>query len=688
MALSLEKWEEDGMRRRERSMQRSRPAKTNTTVRPQPRRSVRSAWIFLAILMLMLLGGLGGRPVMAWYSRLLAERQLQAGALSTAQHWLAWAAWFDPDDGRTDLLLASCFRRWQQVESFMAALESAAKKGVPESRIEHHRQLGLVQAGRLERHPDQQMHRLLEAGLAPHDVAPAFAFGFLICDQPEEASILLDAWAADGRPNAEIAYLRGTVWQWLEESLHAQQQWEEAIAIQPRHEQARLALAELHEQQHRIQEAWDQYAELIRRVPSSQRARLGMARLLRRKGHLAAAREVLESAPAQPRPSERWAAEMGQILFESGRVQSAIESFLDAGLDTTNESDLLRAAAVAFALKDDNLRAQQLLAKADAAADKPRRINELRTRLAVVPEDQRAVGELEALLGKLFSTTADRPATTAEASANVLPRRSDKDASPLYVQHCAACHGEQGHGDGHAAQHLFPRPLPLRGERFRLASTVNGVASLDDLIAVIERGVPGTSMPPFDNLSSDEQRQLALEVQQMYRQGVRERLIAEMQQAYGDEEIDEDEIDDLVLLHTEPGQVVRIPPLDTPTADSLARGRDVYLKLGCDKCHGDDGRGAADNPLFDHLGLPTLPRNLVHEPLKGGESPESIFLRLSVGMPGTEHPNSSAVPEDQLIDLVHYCRQLFQRPYRSSTNHERFQRAAGRQVLASNGAER
>ncbi|TVS15282.1 MAG: hypothetical protein EA424_16510, partial [Planctomycetaceae bacterium] len=117
------------MRRRERSKQRSRSSKTNTPVRPRPRRSVRTAGMLLLTLILILLGGVYGRPVMAWYSRLLAERQLHAGAISTAQQWLAWAAWFDPDDGRTDLLLASCFRRWQQVESFMDALESAAQKG-------------------------------------------------------------------------------------------------------------------------------------------------------------------------------------------------------------------------------------------------------------------------------------------------------------------------------------------------------------------------------------------------------------------------------------------------------------------------------------------------------------------------------------------------------------------------------
>jgi mono/diheme cytochrome c family protein len=294
---------------------------------------------------------------------------------------------------------------------------------------------------------------------------------------------------------------------------------------------------------------------------------------------------------------------------------------------------------------------------------------------------------LDELLATLF-TPAARPESLASGDLDgVVERSRAAGVSELYFRHCAACHGDRGYGDGRAAQHLFPRPPSLRGERFRLVSTVNGVATIDDLVAVIGRGVPGTSMAPIDGLTQAEQRQLAEEVWQMHRDGVRQRLIAAMQDAYEDEEVDEDEIDQLVQLHTQPAEAVRVPQIPTADVASIARGKEAYFQLGCEKCHGDDGTGAPDNPLFDDRGLPALPRDLVHDPFKGGDEPQAIYLRLYVGMPGTHHPNSSAVPEDQLIDLVQYCRQLASQPRRVSTNHERFHRAAGRDGSGS-GATR
>jgi mono/diheme cytochrome c family protein len=388
---------------------------------------------------------------------------------------------------------------------------------------------------------------------------------------------------------------------------------------------------------------------------------------------------------------------MGQIEFESDRFEQALDRFKEAGLEDSEDGPLLRASAMTLALLQQPLDAERLLARADAAASRPRRINELRTRLAFTLDDQQAEKELDSLLASLF-TPAARPQSLASGGLDgVIERSRAAGVSELYLRHCAACHGDRGHEDGRAAQHLFPRPPSLRDERFRLVSTVNGVATIDDLVAVIGRGVPGTSMPPYDGptqaegavgadvdirptvqLTAAEQRQLAEEVWQMHRDGVRQRLISAMQDAYEDEGVDEDEIDQLVRLHTRPAEAVRVPQIGAADVASIARGKEAYFQLGCEKCHGDNGTGAPDNPLFDHRGLPALPRDLVHDPFKGGHEPQAVYLRLYVGMPGTHHPNSSAVPENQLVDLVQYCRQLASQPGRSSTNYERFHRAARR----------
>ena len=61
-----------------------------------------------------------------------------------------------------------------------------------------------------------------------------------------------------------------------------------------------------------------------------------------------------------------------------------------------------------------------------------------------------------------------------------------------------------------------------------------------------------------------------------------------------------------------------VPGIGEATADSLARGQSLFQRSGCQQCHGTDGTGAQAPTMFDDAGRPTVPRDLVHEPLKGG----------------------------------------------------------------------
>jgi hypothetical protein len=195
--------------------------------------------------------------------------------------------------------------------------------------------------------------------------------------------------------------------------------------------------------------------------------------------------------------------------------------------------------------------------------------------------------------------------------------------------------------------------------------------------------MPGTSMRRFDNLTDNERKMLAEEVLRMRREGVREQFISAMTSE--GEEIDEDEVREVVDLCTTPGEPVDVPRIGQADSEAVARGRDAYFKLGCDKCHGQDGTGAWDISLFDEKGLPSAPRDLVHDPLKGGREAESIYLRIFVGMPGTPHPGCWSVPEDELVDLVDYCRSLSREPESVLTNRERANQAVRRKYLATFG---
>jgi mono/diheme cytochrome c family protein len=216
---------------------------------------------------------------------------------------------------------------------------------------------------------------------------------------------------------------------------------------------------------------------------------------------------------------------------------------------------------------------------------------------------------------------------------------------------------------------LFPKPRDLRTGRFRLVSTVNAIPSLENLEASIHRGMRGTSMRSFDNLNEDQRMLLAQETRRLNRVGRGEQFIDTLLQE--GEDVDENEVREVVRLATTPADPAQVPRIGLGDSQAIARGAEAYLQLGCKNCHGEDGTGASDVPLFDDKDRPTPARNLVHDAFKGGHEPESVYLRILLGMPGTPHPACPSVSDDQRIDVVHYCRSLSREPKRIESNHQR-----------------
>jgi mono/diheme cytochrome c family protein len=92
------------------------------------------------------------------------------------------------------------------------------------------------------------------------------------------------------------------------------------------------------------------------------------------------------------------------------------------------------------------------------------------------------------------------------ATVSMSPQDSDA-ASKLFAANCVSCHGTHGGGDGPAAGALKPSPV-----NFHLRQPTADRAS-----SVIERGIPGSSMPAWKGrLSDDERRLLARYVQSLY----------------------------------------------------------------------------------------------------------------------------------------------------------------------------
>ena len=75
-----------------------------------------------------------------------------------------------------------------------------------------------------------------------------------------------------------------------------------------------------------------------------------------------------------------------------------------------------------------------------------------------------------------------------------------QNAADLYAEKCAACHGDEGKGDGPAGQAMTPPPAPF--------STALKGKSDDWIGTVIAKGGPAVgmtpAMPPHPTLSGDQ----------------------------------------------------------------------------------------------------------------------------------------------------------------------------------------
>jgi high-affinity iron transporter len=67
-----------------------------------------------------------------------------------------------------------------------------------------------------------------------------------------------------------------------------------------------------------------------------------------------------------------------------------------------------------------------------------------------------------------------------------------------YAIYCMACHGERGAGDGSVAHTLNPRPRNFATDKFKQGSAVA------QIFGTLTKGVPGSAMTKFTNLSEEE----------------------------------------------------------------------------------------------------------------------------------------------------------------------------------------
>jgi mono/diheme cytochrome c family protein len=219
----------------------------------------------------------------------------------------------------------------------------------------------------------------------------------------------------------------------------------------------------------------------------------------------------------------------------------------------------------------------------------------------------------------------------------------------VYDQHCAACHGTDGDGNGPAAVWLFPKPRDFSAGLYKIQSTPAGSLPSDaDLYRSISQGLGGSSMPAFHYLSEQELLDVVEYVKLLTAVvGPDGRRVNRFEEAAANGTL---------------GDPITVPPEPPLTFDSITRGQEVYGQMQCNSCHGETGAG--DGPsaptLKDSLGVVIHPRDFNTDLFRGGSTGQDLYTRIAVGLGGTPmvaYPDEILTPSDRWA-LVHYIQSL------------------------------
>jgi len=243
----------------------------------------------------------------------------------------------------------------------------------------------------------------------------------------------------------------------------------------------------------------------------------------------------------------------------------------------------------------------------------------------------------------------------------IVAQRSNMTSAEIYEYRCSMCHGEDGAGDGPAADFLYPRPRDFTMGLFKFKTSPGDLPPRDDdLFQAIKFGLPGTSMPGWSNLLTDEQiRDLITTLKQF-----------DVAAIWAPEDAPWEDFDDDGRYQKQDLNVITDQePTDSQipySAESVAQGESVYEE-NCRKCHGAQGRGDLTSGKFleDDWGYPTWPRDLTkpwtwrasgasygdsefgNDEQSRDEVIRNIYTRLSVGIPGTAMPAHRATGDGE-----------------------------------------
>ena len=229
----------------------------------------------------------------------------------------------------------------------------------------------------------------------------------------------------------------------------------------------------------------------------------------------------------------------------------------------------------------------------------------------------------------------------------------------VYFTKCVWCHGVDGAGDGPGADRLWPRPRNFNQGTFKIRHTASGELPLfnvnerapdsgkNDLFDTVTHGLPGSAMPPWEGILSEEQRAQVLSF--VTTQLVKDRKFTDKQESQ------------TVL------QLAAIKPAEA-TEESLKKGAALIVEKKCIECHGVEGRGDGNAfNLKDDWGFSIQPANW-HKcwNFRGSRQDpynvRNIFRTFSTGINGTPMPSfADSTTVEERWDIANFVNSLCER---------------------------
>ena len=205
----------------------------------------------------------------------------------------------------------------------------------------------------------------------------------------------------------------------------------------------------------------------------------------------------------------------------------------------------------------------------------------------------------------------------------------------VYFTKCVWCHGVDGAGDGPSADRLWPRPRNFNQGTFKIRHTASGELPLfdyrkptpgqNDLFETVTHGLPGSAMPSWEGILTEEQRLQVLSF-------VTTQLVK-------DRRYDDKETETLTML-----QLDSIKPIP-PSKESIEKGAQLVVDKKCIECHGINGRGDGNAfNLKDDWGFPIQPASWhkcwnFRGSRQDAYNVKNIFRTFSTGVNGTPMPS-------------------------------------------------